>query len=420
MNGAASAAIAVETVLGDGPTLKGNKTDLVTRLAETIDADGKIVGHSIDGRTATVIDGAKITAETTGTPAAGIGTSLLLQAESQDEAPSDLVRIGGSFDDVTAASEDSRFIVWLCVAGAVLSRAFEFFATTTNKAIFKHSNTADRTYTLPNFSMPLGAVAEYFGPTSVGAGSNHSHEGTVTISSSQALSGIHYYTDFTLNAGQTLTLDDNSGHLCIVCTGTLTINGTIDGIGAGSAAGSTASIRERGPGHNGMSQPGGGGGGSTTFRGYNGGGVPGIMRGGNGGLLNVAGAAGTQITTPYFGHYGLLGGGASGGLGGSASIELTSSVGAGRGGGSINLIAPTVVLGSASVLNTSGAAGAGTSVADGAGGGGGAGNIYIACQSYTDNGCTFTMTGGAGGGTSGTGAAGGAGAAGLKQINIYP
>lgn len=48
MNGAASAAIAIETVLGDGPTLKGSMADLVTRLAVALTATGtiKLTGFS--------------------------------------------------------------------------------------------------------------------------------------------------------------------------------------------------------------------------------------------------------------------------------------------------------------------------------------------------------------------------------------
>lgn len=42
MNGSASGVIAIETILGDGPTLKGNLADLVTRLAVSLNADGKV------------------------------------------------------------------------------------------------------------------------------------------------------------------------------------------------------------------------------------------------------------------------------------------------------------------------------------------------------------------------------------------
>lgn len=42
MNGAASGVIAIETVLGDGPTLRGNLADLVARLAVALTADGAV------------------------------------------------------------------------------------------------------------------------------------------------------------------------------------------------------------------------------------------------------------------------------------------------------------------------------------------------------------------------------------------
>lgn len=420
MNGAASAAIAVETILGDGPTLKGNKADLASRLAEVIDADGKVIGQSTDARTNTVANAAAFSAVTSSAPAVGIGSAILLRAESTDENPSDIVQLGASFDDVGVGTEDSRFFVALRIAGAALTRVFEWVTTTAFKAIFTHANTADRTYTFPNRSVTLESANEYIGPTSVGAGSQHAHEGSVTIAASQALSGIHYYTDFTLNVGQTLTLDDNSGHLCIVATGTITINGTIDGVGAGQIGGSgSTTLGVIATGGAGLSQPGGGGGGSSVGGGNAGGGVVGIRQGGQGGDINTNGTAATQVTTPYFGHYGILGGGGSGGAGAFQAANTGGS--GGRAGASISLIAPNIVLGASSTINTSGAnggnAGAGNA---GGGGGGGAGNIYIACQSYTNNGCTFTLTGGSGGTGAGTGGNGGAGAAGLRQINIYP
>ena len=51
MNGAASAAIAVETVLGDGPTLKGSLADLVARLAVLMNADGTLKDTGFSGLT---------------------------------------------------------------------------------------------------------------------------------------------------------------------------------------------------------------------------------------------------------------------------------------------------------------------------------------------------------------------------------
>lgn len=51
MNGAASGVIAVETILGDGPTLKGNLADLVARLAVLLDADGHLKQTGFTGLT---------------------------------------------------------------------------------------------------------------------------------------------------------------------------------------------------------------------------------------------------------------------------------------------------------------------------------------------------------------------------------
>ena len=394
----------------------------VWRVSNHYQSDGLLISTQ-DTRTTTVDIPLTIRSTTSAAAAAGIGTGLLVQAESADESPSDLGQIDFSFSDVTAGSEDSFFRILLRLAGAAITSAYKFMTTSAFQAIFTHANTADRTYTLPNRTVTLESANVYMGPTSVGTGSNHSHEGTVTISASQALSGIHYYTDFTLNVGQTLTLADDSGHLTIVATGLITINGTIDGIGAGSAGGTgrLAAVYAHGSGVVGLAQPGGGGGGGVAGGdGFTGGGVVGISAGGIGGLTvgPTGGTAGVQVTTPPFGVYGCLGGGGSGGAGGGTA---TAGANGGRAGASINLIAPAVTLGAASTLNTSGAAGATAGGGNAAGGGGGgAGNIFIACQVFTNNGCVFTMTGGAAGNGNGGGAAGAAGAAGVRQTNIYP
>lgn len=52
MNGAASAVIAVETILGDGPTLKGSVADLATRLSTLITTAGKLLLSGFQGLTA--------------------------------------------------------------------------------------------------------------------------------------------------------------------------------------------------------------------------------------------------------------------------------------------------------------------------------------------------------------------------------
>lgn len=251
--------------------------------------------------------------------------------------------------------------------------------------------------------MPRGFTRPTKGPVAVGAGSTRSHEGTVTIASNQNLSGIHFYTDFTLNSGVTITVPAGKRRLFIVASGTIRINGTITAAGAG-AAGSVAAI-----GRHGTDQPGGGGG-PAGFAG--GDAVLGPYTIQSGGAAGSPGAAGAQITgsdsAVMFAYTMALGGAAGGGSAGFSG---------GNGGGSIVLIAPTIVLGGTATLVTSGSQGGGDGSGSAPGGGGGAGNINVLTQSYTDNGCTFTQTGGASGPTSGFG--GGAGAAGVKQISLY-
>lgn len=415
-----------------GPTAGTNET-LTNAWALSTGGDVKVGGDLVvrktdSSRTNTVDTALIVESVTTGTPDVGIGTGILLRAESQDENPSDVGQLDFTFSDRTTASEDSYFQILLRVAGAALTAAYRFVATTAFRAIFTHANTADRTYTFPNHNLTFGRGSLYSGPSSTGSGSTIAHEGTVTISVSQALDGVHYYTDFTLDAGDTLTLDDASHRLIIVATGTITINGTIDAIGAGSPGGAGGGSSVSGTlGLAGFSQAAGGGGSSNTSDTGGAGGeiyVHSVSLDANGAGGSGPGGTGgnaTQITSYNAALTNLLsvmGGAGGGGAGGGTN---PSGGNGGRGGGSVVLIAPNIILGAASVINTSGVAGADASgTGSGGGGGGGAGNIYIACVTYTDNGCTFTMTGGAAGGDLGsTGGPGGTGAAGVKQISIY-
>lgn len=371
-----------------------------------------VIVNASDGRTNTVNAPLTVRALTTNTPAAGIGVGQLFQAESADESPSNFGQTEFVASDVTAGSEDTYFQILLRRAGAALAAAYRWVATTAFNAVFTHANTADRTYTMANRSCVLGH--RYDAPTATGTGSTLAHEGSVQISANQNLDGIHFYTDFTLDAGDTITLTNDSRFLAIYATGTITINGTIAANGAGNPG--AASPTGAGlAGSNGTDQPGGNGGSG------NGGG----NAGGSGGDVYIHGcqisSGNTQVSggdiplLPF--PIGALGG-AGGGSGGDGS---TGNGGAGGdGGGSIILVAPTIVLAATAVLNTSGASGsAGTASNGGGGGGGGAGNVYILCHHFTDNGATFTQAGGGGGGSDGTGVNGSAGAAGVKQINIY-
>ena len=329
MNGVASAAVQIETILGAGTTLKGTAADLVARLA---------IEHNADGtqKTITVDKG-------------GTGNTALTAQK---------VLIGDGTNSVL-----------------------------------------------------LGLGLLYHGPSSMGSGSTAGHEGNITIAANQALSGIHFYADFTINAGIVATIDSGAQRLVIVATGTITINGTIEGTGKG--------INDE-PARRGLamgfSQAGGGGvggsGGGVGQPGYSGRTIYGgasAAGSGTGGTPAQASSTNVAIDHPY-----AIYGGGPGGSGGTTGTGLSTT--GGVGGASVVLVAPTVVLGASSVINTSGLGGENSSGTKGASGGGGAGNFYVFARQYTDNGCTFTMTGGVGGTNNGTG---GAGAAGVKQINLY-
>ena len=129
--------------------VNGGLTVTAGTLAVT---DGQTTLADPDSRTNTVATPLTVAASTSGTAAAGIGTGIKFTAKSADENPSEFGQVEFAASDVTAASEDSYFQVLLRVAGAALAACYRFVATTTNKAIFTHTNSADRTYTLPDVS----------------------------------------------------------------------------------------------------------------------------------------------------------------------------------------------------------------------------------------------------------------------------
>lgn len=350
-NGAATAIIGIETILGTGTDLKGSTADLVARLA---------VEHNADGtqKTLTVPKGGTgVTTLADGAVLLGNGTGVV-QALALPSLTKTLVHTG------TAAADP----VW-------------------------------------------GSGLVYQAPSSCGSGSSRSHEGTVTISANGNYSGIHFYTDFTLNSGVTMTVPAGKRRLIIVATGTITISGTITASGSGGAGGATGT--DGAAGEPGTDQPGGGGGGNSAA---NTGGAGGavlqhgvtLQAGGAGSVNN--GTAATQLTGSDLSGVMADPFTAMGSAGGGGSTEVAG----GAGGGSIVLIAPVIVLANTATLNTSGVAPNGT--ANGAGSGSG-GNVYIVTRSYTDNGATFTMTGG--GTDAGSVTNGGAGVNGVKQILIY-
>ena len=140
---------------GDNITLAtGNITLTAGNLTITAGnatlADGTLSVNDQDARTNTVSRPLTIGADTTGTPAAGIGTGILINAESADESPSNFGALEFCATDVTAGSEDTYFDILTRVAGAALTKVWRFIATGAFKGIMTHANTADRTYTFPD------------------------------------------------------------------------------------------------------------------------------------------------------------------------------------------------------------------------------------------------------------------------------
>ena len=344
VNGVASAAIQIETVLGSASSLKGSFPDLATRLDSFASGSG-------------VID---------------------LTNDAGFAGPLSVVNGGTGLQTLTATK------------------------------VLIGTGTTD---------VVLGSGLIYQGPSAVGSGSSITHEGIVS-EGGNTKTGIHFFTDYTLSSG-TLSVSAGAHRIIIVATNTITINGTISASGAGAAGGPSGVTGSNGG--NGFAQPGGGGGNGLSGDGFDGGaallhGITKVAGGaggtsGNGSGGSAQSGASSVLSDPFS-----IMGGAGGGSGGK---DINCEAG-GAGGGSVVLIAPTIILGGSSVINTAGGAGSnGAADNRGGGGGGGAGNVYIFCRTYTDSGCTFTLSGGAGGSPSGTGSAGGAGATGVKLIHLY-
>lgn len=141
-----------EVTLADGRKVMLNEVnvaDLINPLTENIDGDtfglydlGFVsIGNSRLGTTApldVLQDGSHtntvklmllLAGTTSGSPAAGIGSSIRLQSESADESPSDILELQGVFTDVNSGSEDSDFRVLLRTAGAALAEKLRLSST---------------------------------------------------------------------------------------------------------------------------------------------------------------------------------------------------------------------------------------------------------------------------------------------------
>lgn len=420
LNGLYKAVTDLQNMLGNGVTLLGSVQDLATRLGKTLAANGSIAQglafplNPTDGQifyrpdlnqpfwydiaTGTWFNAIGVAAGAT------LSHSTLSNLSADDHVQYVLGNgtraMTGDLNILKSApalrltgSEGSALDVEMRENAGVLS-------------FFKNIGT----YVTPVWTGMSQKIAPALGPISTGAGSAIAHEGDVTIAGATSLSGVHYYHNFTVNAGAVVSVPVGSRRLILICSGVCTIKGTVSGLGGGVAGVAGDSVN----GFDGSSSSGGGGasggvstggvGGNALFHGVT------IKAGGltNGG----AGASITALDVALEFLSGIFMGGASGGSGGDDGGVGGDAGGAG--GADIVIIAPTVILANTSVISSQGAVG--IHVGGYSAGGGGGGLILIATGSYTDNGCTFNMSGGPG--NSGIGVSG-AGGAGQKQILIY-
>lgn len=251
--------------------------------------------------------------------------------------------------------------------------------------------------------------------------------GVITYSSNQNVAtGIYCCTNWTLNSGVTITLTRAGQHntMIILATGTVTIQGTINGAGGSSIAGRTYALPAGG------GSGGGGGSGQSASLGtgtdggdalYNEGGA------GRAGASGTAGGAGVDVDANVLQSrllmHSILAHSYSGGNGGSGGATDPGNVAASGGGAGVGvvIIANTINFTASGTINTNGGAGAAGGLDTnngGGGGGGGAGVQLMAADTYTNNAGTRTYAGGAGGAAGGGGgsSAGGAGGAGTSLI----
>ncbi len=233
------------------------------------------------------------------------------------------------------------------------------------------------------------------------------------LTASGTMSGSHYYVNFTVPFGNTVTVNSNTG-LVIHATGTCTIAGTINANGTVSAQNA----------FNAASGGGGGGGAAAgtagtagfvfyaSVGGVTGGGTAGTLTGGTGGNGTAAIAAYQQM---------ILNGGTTGGigLGGSNGGAGGSSGPAGGFGGQGVVFMCASVTGTdgshTGTINANGAnGGASTGNGVGSSGGGAGGVVILSSQAAIATPPTITTAGGTGGtcgafSTCGVGGNGGAG-----------
>jgi hypothetical protein len=282
-------------------------------------------------------------------------------------------------------------------------------------------------------------------------------DGAVTISSPTTLTRDMYYTNLTVNISQTLT---TAGYR-IFCTGTLTVNGTIDWSGKNGGAGVTNGAGGVGgaalvDGYLKGSPIGSAGGGGDTGSGSSGIigssianslGTNGVAGGAS--VDNAAGGAGTATaslvapillwnvstmlditatgaTIKYSGSAN-SGGGAGAGQSGGAGGQGGSGGGSASNGGTIAIYARNITISATGIISSKGgvggAGGVGTgsgSHGGGGGGGGQGGQIILIYVTLTNSGSITAAAGAGGTGGAGVGANGFAGTTGtVGKVRQY-
>jgi hypothetical protein len=139
---------------GKDATLQYDGTDVVLSTAAV--GTGQLHVRTADTRANTVDTALTIRSATSGTPAAGIGTALGFEADSNNSGEGNMPvgTLVFGVTDMSDTAEDTELAVHLRVAGAALEEKWNFRSTAGSgyTGIMTHAASADRTWTMPNAS----------------------------------------------------------------------------------------------------------------------------------------------------------------------------------------------------------------------------------------------------------------------------
>lgn len=264
--------------------------------------------------------------------------------------------------------------------------------------------------------------------------------GTITLGTALAnsyVSGaqvrvLKQYSSVTIDSGKTYTAKAWNGTVGGIigwlCSGTVTVTGTVSASGTGFRGGAAGSNTDQygdsgegtaGASFNNVSSAANGNGGGAGLQALEGG------NGGGGGGNGTAGTTGTtQGANPGPGVGGSTGGSADlttldlGGGGGTGGRALTNhGASGGTGGGIVFVSGITITVSGA--ITSSGSSGGTTSGNEGSGGGGAGGSILIKAQTATLGSALISASGATAQTPGGTGKQGGPGGNGLIHLDYY-